>query len=228
MDLLGLWDRAARARGPERALVLAGAPERAEAPLGQLHALLLTLHDELSGPTLAATVPCPECAEIVEFTLSTVELLPLADKIDTTPPPVVYGGWTVTWRPPSARDLMVIDDEWDLLDRCVSEARSPEGATVSGRRLDPAVRAVLAAAMADADPLAEMLVDLRCPDCDAEFGTEIDPADFVWTELDARARRLLLEVDTLAREYGWAERDVLALSESRRAAYLRIIAEGAP
>lgn len=228
MDVLDLWDRAGRTHGPERALVLAGAPERADGPLGRVHELLLTLHGELSGPELTATTPCQECAETVEFTMSTVELLTLADKIVTAPPPVAHGGWTVTWRSPSARDLTAISDEWDLLDRCVLEARSPDGGTVAGRHLDPDVRRALSASMAEADPLAELLVDLSCPACGAEFGAGIDPADFVWTELDARARRLLLEVDALAREYGWTEREVLALSDTRRAAYLRIIAEGAP
>jgi hypothetical protein len=47
----------------------------------------------------------------------------------------------------------------------------------------------------------------------------------VWTELRAHARRLLREVDVLARAYGWTEPDVLALDERRRAAYLELAAE---
>jgi hypothetical protein len=46
--------------------------------------------------------------------------------------------------------------------------------------------------------------------------------------VDARARRLLHEVDVLARTYGWTEDEVLALSEQRRASYLRIVLDGAP
>ena len=42
---------------------------------------------------------------------------------------------------------------------------------------------------------------------------------------DARARRLLREVDVLARAYGWTEPEVLALDDARRAAYLRAGAE---
>jgi hypothetical protein len=38
----------------------------------------------------------------------------------------------------------------------------------------------------------------------------------------------LHEVDLLARAYGWTEPEVLALSEARRAAYLRLVVEGAP
>jgi hypothetical protein len=48
----------------------------------------------------------------------------------------------------------------------------------------------------------------------------------VWAEVDVRARRLLADVATLARTYGWTEPEVLALSEARRAAYLRLATEG--
>jgi hypothetical protein len=44
----------------------------------------------------------------------------------------------------------------------------------------------------------------------------------MWAQIDARARRLIAEVHTLAREYGWSEREVLDLSEVRRALYLEL------
>jgi hypothetical protein len=68
-----------------------------------------------------------------------------------------------------------------------------------------------------------VLVSLDCPECGAGFDADLDPAAFVWAEVEARARRVLIEVDALARAYGWTEADVLALSESRRAAYLAIV-----
>ena len=52
-----------------------------------------------------------------------------------------------------------------------------------------------------------------------------DVPAYLWEELDVRARRLLDEVHALARSYGWAEREILALSEVRRNAYLdRVLA----
>ena len=44
---------------------------------------------------------------------------------------------------------------------------------------------------------------------------------YLWDEIDARARRLLDEVHALARTYCWSEEQILALSETRRRAYLR-------
>ena len=58
-------------------------------------------------------------------------------------------------------------------------------------------------------------------------GSRVQPEPERPHEVQARARRLLREVDVLARAYGWTEADVLALSEQRRTAYLEIVREGA-
>ena len=65
---------------------------------------------------------------------------------------------------------------------------------------------------------------MECPECGAHFETPFDPPAFVWQELSTLANRLLWEVDQLARAYGWPEADILALSPTRRRAYLEIAA----
>ena len=50
-----------------------------------------------------------------------------------------------------------------------------------------------------------------------------DIGAFLWSEIEACASRLLAEVDALARAYGWRERDILAMSGIRRAAYLDMV-----
>ncbi len=105
---------------------------------------------------------------------------------------------------------------------------APDGTELDAVALPPHVRSALAAAMEAADPLAEVLVDAQCPECDFGFRCDVDVPEFVWTELEARAKQVLLEVDALARAYGWTEPEVLALGDTRRAAYLRIVTEGTP
>jgi hypothetical protein len=74
--------------------------------------------------------------------------------------------------------------------------------------------------LALADPLAEARVQLTCPGCGHEWDDTLDLALFVWAEVEARAKRLLLDVHQLARAYGWTEGEILALSERRRRFYL--------
>jgi hypothetical protein len=77
--------------------------------------------------------------------------------------------------------------------------------------------------MAASDPVAEVLLDLRCPLCAHSWQALFDIASFLWMEISAHARRLLREVDALARAYGWGEAEILGLSATRRQAYLELI-----
>jgi len=240
--LLRLWDEGGRSSPAERPLVLAAAEDDADPsdlaaqPLGRTTARLLRLRAAAVGPALAATVACPDCAQTVEFTLDTGALLALEDKAVDDPPPLLHGGYEVVWRSPTQGDLAALaghpgveDAETMLLDRCVLRlSREHDAASLAAAELPGPVREALARAMADADPLADVLVDLGCPECGTEFTASLDVGVFVWAEIDARARRLLLDVDALARAYGWSEAAVLALSEARRAAYLRIVTEELP
>ena len=48
--------------------------------------------------------------------------------------------------------------------------------------------------LAAADPLAEVRLDFKCPGCGEDFEENLDLASFLWSELQARAERLLVDV----------------------------------
>jgi hypothetical protein len=230
---LDLWERG-DALGPvERALVLAAAAdadarapdELAELPLGRRDARVLMLHSALAGSAMEATAACPACGEDAEFTVDAEALLV---QPSGEPAAIELDGFVVDWRPPDSRDVAAaalaasaVDAERTLLARCISSARGP-GGEVRGAELPPRVRDALARAIGEADPLAEVLVDVVCPSCEAVFVADVDVAGFVWARLRAHAQQLLADVDALARAYGWTESAVLALGDRRRAAYLEI------
>jgi hypothetical protein len=236
---LDLW-QAAEELGPvERSLALAAAAaaapvdELARLPLGRRDALLLELHTRLGRRALEATAPCPACGEPAEFAVDAAALLARVDE-QAEPAPVEVGGFVVGWRPPDSLDVAAAGATGDaavaervLLSRCVTEATGPDG-EVYDAALPAEVRAAVAAAMAEADPLAEVLVDVVCPACETEFVADLELGSFVWPEVRARALALLRDVDALARAYGWTESEVLALDGRRRAAYIELAREGAP
>lgn len=237
---LDLWADAERRSPVERTLVLAAAggddgaspAELARLPLGRRDGRLLSLHAALGGRTLEATAACPACGEQAEFAVAAGELAARADE-GAPPAPIEAEGFVVTWRPPDSADLAAAAGTCDaaaaervLLSRCVLAATGPDG-EVGGTELPPAVRAATAEAMAAADPLAEVLADVECPACGTAFVADLDLGGFVWAELRAHAQRLLRDVAVLARAYGWTEPDVLALDDTRRAAYLDLAGEGA-
>ena len=207
---LDLWQEAEGRDPVGRSLAMAAAvsgrplEELSALPIGRRDALLLELH---AGETLDATSACPACGEQAEFSVETAALLARAQDAKRT-----------DWRPPDSNDILAAAAAGDaeaaervLLERCAGSAD-----------LSSEERAAVVAALAEADPLAEVLVDVSCPACGEKFVADLDIGAFVWAGVRGRAQRLLLEVDALARVYGWTEAEVLALGERRRVAYLRL------
>ncbi|MEU9120275.1 hypothetical protein AB0C96_10500 [Streptomyces sp. NPDC048506] len=95
-----------------------------------------------------------------------------------------------------------------------------------GRLLPEPVLKRFAEAAEEADPAAELTLHIACPECGATTPAELDIAAYLWTELDAWARDVLLDVHLLASAYGWSEPQILALSPLRRRYYLELCADG--
>ena len=72
---------------------------------------------------------------------------------------------------------------------------------------------------------ADLVIDVACPECGEATRAELDIASYLWTELDAWARDVLLDVHLLATAYGWSEPEILALSPTRRRYYLELCAD---
>lgn len=226
-----LLDVADRGRGRswlDRGLVIAaltGADPAglAGAPVGRLQDAVLLVHESLSGEELAATTVCPRCAAVVEFAID-VRMLRMQHPAKTSGR-LDIGACSAYWRVPTAGDLRLATatDEAAAALRSQCITATVDGREVASSALPEEVVAEIERVMADADPLAEVLVAVTCPECGAGFDADLDPVGFVWAEIEARAMRLLREVNELACVYGWTENVVLALPAARRAAYLAIV-----
>jgi hypothetical protein len=240
--LLALWEAASGAApGARDAAVLQAAGAPAATSLGERNAQLLVLHSGLFGARIDLLSHCPGCAAPAEFS---VDAAALAQGIAVPLPTLARGmglhvnvaGYAVSFRLPLADDLaFAAADGSDgetfarhLMARVVS-ACTCDGVPVPAADLARAA-GHLPLAVIDAishrieavDPGAALSFDVACPHCTTHWDAPFDPAALLWRSLQAAAERLLLEVDALARAYGWTEGDVLALSPQRRAAYLQL------
>jgi hypothetical protein len=225
-DFLDLWERGYGLHPVDQGLLALSAALPAAShegladwPLGRRNQALVRLRCSCFGPRLKAWTSCKGCGEKLEFELDG-EAWGESDQVE----PIVVKGRS--FRPPTSRDLARAAGETDpgsairrLLTSCLMdpadsiEALSEEDLREIGER------------MAAADPLAETRLTLHCPECGEQWEENLDIVSFFWAEIEASAKRVLFEVHTLASAYGWSEREILSLSEPRRAVYLeRVLA----
>ena len=190
----------------------------ADWPLGQRNRALLELYASAFGRGLQGWAECAKCGEKMEFELDTLQLAEPANSV---------GGDRVQWdgecyRLPTTRDLAEASRE--KTEEAATSAlvrRCRDGG--ADRALSAEEILSLGEALAAADPLAEVRVSLTCPVCESHAEETIDPVSFLWSQLEARARRVFWEIHHLATAYGWNEREILSLSPARRAQYLAMV-----
>jgi hypothetical protein len=234
-QIVSVWERGLGQHPLDRALILLaaarpdlGAEQLSSLALGRRDACLMRLRESIFGPVANASAECPRCSAALEFTVSTTDLAGAAPADGEVVNALDAEGVTLSFRLPDTADLKAIASLPDveaarrqLLERCVLEA-SQDGVAISRESLPEEVIALVASRLAECDPLADVSLDLTCAECGHKWGLAFDVASFLWREMDALAKRLLIEVHTLARFYGWSEGDILAMSSGRRHYYLEM------
>jgi hypothetical protein len=226
-DLLTLWERGARMHPLDRSVlaVAAALPEApveapADWPLGRRNRMLAELHCACFGSRLQGWLPCAQCGERLEFEMDGRALASEQGGHAATEPVVVNGQ---SFRLPTSRDLARLAGEADsrsaamrLLQYCRLEF---DGAPA----LEEEDLEQIEEQLALADPLAETRLAMHCPACDHQWDETLNIGEFLWAEIEARARRLLFETHMLASAYGWSENEILSLSDPRRQLYLEMV-----
>jgi hypothetical protein len=232
--LLRVWEQNHGAHPIRRALALLNAawPEVgmqawAQASIGERDGCLLSLYETLFGAQLQTIAHCPRCGERLEtsFTSRDIRVHPPALPVPRSESPQLHWreqGYELAYRLPNSEDLLQITDESQLLRRCVVSARHG-GTAVEPGQLPPEVVEHLMADMARQDPDAEVLIGLTCPACQHAWRLGFDIVSHLWGELEDWVQRTLADVHGLACAYGWAERDILAMSATRRQLYLDMV-----
>ena len=224
-DCLNLWERGTRLHPLDQALLALGAalPETpyevlADWPLGRRNSALAELRCACFGRTLQGQISCPRCAEELEFQMDAQGLMKAA--ADSTP---TVGVKNHSFRLPTTRDLARIARETDPRRAAIQLVESCRTDAVDSAGWPDEELEEIGERMAAADPMAEIRMTFDCDECGYQWQENLDIVAFFWTEIEARAKRLLMEVHTLAAAYGWTEKETLALSEPRRARYLEMV-----
>ena len=234
--LLRVWEEQYAAHPIRRALALldagwpnAGAGAWSRAPVGERDAALLLLYERLFGAQLQTVTHCPRCSERLESSFSPAAV---GARVPSLPPAPAWftlheRDYEIEFRLPDSEDLLTVaraaaDALPQLLQRCIGRV-SREGERLDAEKLPPAVMRRLQEEMAQRDPAADIRISLSCPACAHEWELGFDIVAHLWDELEDWAQRAVAEVHVLAGAYGWSERDILALSPTRRRCYLDMV-----
>ena len=226
-DLVRRWLPPATGPAHERVVGLLAdldGPAARAVTLGAHHRQLLLLHRDLVGTPLEAVVTCRRCGSDSEFPVPVDEVLALPAPAPGTHVALEVAGGPESFRLPTVEDLdatrgLAFDDAVRLLAERTHVGAAP--LPLGAGDVD-----TLAAAWAEADPAAEITVDLDCVGCGSALVASVDPAEFVARDLDRLVGRLVREVHALATAYGWTEDAILALPADRRRRYLELVAPG--
>jgi hypothetical protein len=230
--LLQIWEVAASLdpRGRER--VIADAAGAAPATsLGARNAALFRLRSKLFGGLQQLRCNCPDCEAVCDFAVDCDAMaraaLPAPGAADEQQ--LERDGFKVCFRLPRPDDVESAEAaagspfETFLLERCVKEARRIGEGPCAARDLPQPVLDAISATMEVLEPGASIGFALTCPECGSSWSAPMDVAEVLWSEIRAKAERLLLDIDTLAQAYGWSEENILSLSPVRCAGYLQLV-----
>ncbi|HPJ83477.1 MAG TPA: hypothetical protein PLM24_00045 [Methanothrix sp.] len=198
--------------------------------IGERDGLLLTLREWAFGPHLIGMTACPECGDRLELNFDTADVRATPENESDEEFSIAVSDYDLRFRLVNTQDLSTIDGgdvafaRQMLLNRCILAVRY-RGEESSIDQLPFDVVGELVEQMGLLDPQADVQLALTCPSCTNQWEAAFDIVSFFWAEIESWAHRLLREVHSLARAYGWRESDILAMSPQRRQLYLELIEE---
>jgi hypothetical protein len=177
---------------------------------------LLRLRLAWFGEELSGCTDCPDCGERLEIAFNASAM---ANDPPPEPPPYTSraGG---QFRLPNVGDLIAIATIDDpnaaarlLFERCtLDDGAGSDDLMTMFEEVDSCLAAIAVA--------RSIALNVSCAVCGRDSRHALEPAEFLWSEIATQASALLDDVHRLAGAYGWCERDILAMSGARRAAYL--------
>jgi len=229
-EILAIWEAALAEHPLDRALTIAaafsGQPKCtvAQLPVGMRDSLLFQARERVFGSRLDMYAECPSCKGSLEFAVA-IDHLPLSpcgeSEIAGAAGMVYETAGGVAYRLPNSFDLAAIAATTDpgeaeriLVRRCIVR----DDIELNERAVAEVNRAI-----AEHDAGGDLELAVTCPGCGERWDLILDIASCFWRELNSYVKRLVSEVDILARAYGWPERDILNLTPARRAIYLQMV-----
>ena len=237
--LLEVWESGQQQPHVDKALALlavvypnATRETLAALSIGQRDAQLISLREKLFGAQLISLTDCPACSERLELSFNVLDIRTPPGSEPDASLSLTQAGYELQLRLPNSLDLLELtgcsttaEMRAKLIEQCVKcvQYEGQAGTAAQLGNIPPEVVEAAIERISEADPQADVEVNLVCPFCEHAWQTFFDIVSYLWTELHAWATQLLREVHLLASSYGWREADILSMSQRRRRCYLELL-----
>jgi hypothetical protein len=216
--------------------------------VGDRQYLLLQLRALTFGDRVAAKISCPwpQCGQAadVDFRISDITIpryegvalhemnLSVEAMQGCSPEP---GSPLVEFRLPRGRDQEEIAPLVEaneaaalrrLLELCVTKlggCANPPAEWIHG--LSARARREIEHRMEELSPGLELIMDVKCPECERPFQAPFDVHDFFFGELKTSRELLYREVHYLAYHYHWGEQEIMDMPREKRRKYIEVLAD---
>jgi Zn finger protein HypA/HybF involved in hydrogenase expression len=216
--------------------------------IGTRNNLLLDIHKQAFGEELWAMCDCPACGENLEV-VADVEELGYGKSTPATGSVFVFDkdGVEISFRPINSQDLASVSiHQHSIQQHSIQQQGTNNQLEINGIRAALLEQCILytvnkhtgepltqqdyagyydelSHAIHEHDPIMLNEAKVQCPKCRHPWTLNIDIAHFLWQEIKAKAKILLSEVQVLSRHYGWSEKDILNMSNTRRRGYIEVV-----
>lgn len=238
VELLQLWEEGANQSLLQKTLRLLAASygvadyhEMGQLSVGERDLRLLQLRESLFGRRMNNMADCPACGQIAEWQADTrtLQLQELSAEISNRTFLLEAGTFSILYRLPDSADIarinsgsLCVADRRHLIADCILEVNGGAGKPAL-ESLPDSVWNLIEQQMEQHDPQADINIELSCESCGHSWLSWFDIVSYLWTEINAWALRCLQEVHTLAKSFGWSERDILSMNPRRRQLYLQML-----
>ncbi|HEV8515751.1 MAG TPA: hypothetical protein VGQ59_20855 [Cyclobacteriaceae bacterium] len=196
--------------------------------IGDRDVRLLQLREWLFGHRLNNLAKCPACGELIEWECDLKEFYfqPVSSELSSRQYLLERENIHIHFRLPNSLDIVTaISRQWNsnaVLSNCIIEVYE-ENKKSSLDILTDEMWSALDEKMSELDPQADIKINLSCPVCSNHWQTSFDIVSYLWTEINNWAQRMVQEVYTLARAFGWSEKEILEMSTYRRELYVEML-----
>jgi hypothetical protein len=198
--------------------------------IGERDARLLQLREWMFGRQLKNMSTCPICGQMAEWENRTDDL-----RLQAWPTEPVMRtfnlteeGFDIKFRLPHTADMAkaIADaryrEQQTIFNSCILEVKQQERETSAGD-IPAHIREVIEKRMSEEDPQADIRMQISCPSCEHQWETRFDIVNYLWTEINNWAKRMLRDIYLLARTFSWSEKEILSMTAQRRQHYLQMI-----